>query len=276
MDSVKVSVIMPCYNQGLYLAEALDSVVNQTYEKWECIIINDGSTDNTEDIAHYYCSKDQRIKYIFQENKGVVEARNVAIRNSAGSIILPLDADDKISSTYMEKAVIILQSDSNCKIVYSKVWRFGEREEIFNLPPYSKYGMLCYNCIPSFSFFRRQDFEAIGGYNPKFKKGYEDWDLWLSLLESGGHVCQIKEVLCYYRVSVESRNASAMERTECLRNLLLESHPDYYFRCYSELLAFASSPWFHFYLFTHRMKEELHKIFFWLIPLFRSVMNKLK
>lgn len=98
-----VSVIMPCYNQGCYLSEALESVINQTYSDWECIIIDDGSTDSSEEIAKEYCQKDGRIRYIYQDNAGVIAARNNAIAASSGEYILPLDADDSISTVYLRR-----------------------------------------------------------------------------------------------------------------------------------------------------------------------------
>ena len=84
-----VSVIIPCYNQGCYLSEALDSVMRQTYPNWECIIINDGSKDQTDAVAKEYCQKDSRIRYISQENSGVIAARNRAVSESSGEFILP-------------------------------------------------------------------------------------------------------------------------------------------------------------------------------------------
>ena len=180
MKNGLVSVIVPCYNQGDYLSEALDSVICQTYPEWECIIINDGSTDQTETIAKEYCQKNNRIRYIYQENAGVIAARNHAIAESSGEFILPLDADDRISSSYLVKAVHVLQSDPNCKVVYGKGWLTGEKNEPFILPPFSIEGLLRDNCIFNSAVFRRQDFDSVGGYNPNMKDGYEDWNLWLS------------------------------------------------------------------------------------------------
>ena len=84
-----VSVIMPCYNQGDYMPEAIESIISQTYPNWECIIIDDGSTDHSERVAKEYCQKDSRIRYIYQENAGVIAARNHAIGESLGEFILP-------------------------------------------------------------------------------------------------------------------------------------------------------------------------------------------
>lgn len=90
-----VSIIVPCYNQGHLLCDALDSVLMQTYIDWECIIVNDGSTDNTESVALAYCEKDARFMYFYQDNQGVIASRNNAIRKSNGRYILPLDGETK-------------------------------------------------------------------------------------------------------------------------------------------------------------------------------------
>ena len=121
-----VSIIIPCYNLSQYLSETLDSVLAQTYQSWECIIINDGSIDNTEKIAKLYVDKDKRFKYIYQNNQGVSSARNNGIRNSLGIYILPLDADDLIAPQYIEEAVLILNNYNDIKLVHCNYQNFGE------------------------------------------------------------------------------------------------------------------------------------------------------
>ena len=100
-SSPLVSIIIPCYNQAKFLQETLQSVNHQTYSNWECIIINDGSPDNTEEIALEWCYKDVRFKYFKKENGGLSSARNFGILHARGDLILPLDADDKISKNYL-------------------------------------------------------------------------------------------------------------------------------------------------------------------------------
>ena len=97
MQKSIVSIIVPCYNYAALFREALDSVLAQTYDDWECIIVNDGSTDDTEEIALQYCQKDERFIYFYKENGGHSSARNYGIKKSKGEYILPLDPDDKIA-----------------------------------------------------------------------------------------------------------------------------------------------------------------------------------
>ncbi|RYX81126.1 glycosyltransferase family 2 protein, partial [bacterium] len=93
-DQALVTIITPCYNYGKFLAEALDSLLLQTYSNWECIIVNDGSIDNTDEVALQYTAKDQRFKYINQKNGGLPNARNSALKIAQGKYIQLLDADD--------------------------------------------------------------------------------------------------------------------------------------------------------------------------------------
>ena len=253
-----VSVIMPCFNQGNYLPEALESIISQTYPNWECIIIDDGSTDHSEKIAKEYCQKDSRIKYIYQKNAGVIAARNHAISESLGEYILPLDADDTVSCHYLEKAVHVR------KIVYGKGWLTGEKNEPFILPPFSIEGLLRDNCIFNSSVYRRQDFDNVGGYNPNMKEGYEDWNLWLSLLEKGGNAHQLDEVVYYYRIQSKSRTTEADQNEQKLRLQILENHKELYLRHYIHLYdqhaAFCPSKWwFNMKVAINRLKQDNKK-----------------
>ncbi len=86
-SSLLVSVIIPCFNQGNFLSESLDSVLTQTYPHWECIIVNDGSPDNTDDIAQLYCNKDKRFRYLQKKNGGLSSARNAGLKVMLGEYV---------------------------------------------------------------------------------------------------------------------------------------------------------------------------------------------
>ena len=224
-----VSVIVPCYNQGDFLYEALSSVLCQTYTNWECIIMNDGSTDNSEDVALEFCQKDSRFVYYYQDNQGVIASRNNAIRKSNGRYILPLDGDDKIAPTYLEKAVPIISDNPAVSIVYCLVEQFGEKEGLYLLPDFDINRMLYDNCIVVTALFRRSDYNKTKGYNPNMKKGLEDWDFWLSILELGGTAYRIDEVLFYYRIQNVSRNRSLNSVSNELKLRIIKNHPKMFF-----------------------------------------------
>lgn len=218
MDNGKVSVIVPCYKQAEYLPETLDSVLAQTYLNWECLIVNDGSPDNTDEIAERYLARDGRFKYIKQQNKGLSSARNTGIENSCGEYCLPLDADDLIAPLYLEKAVEAFIKNENTKLVYCKADRFGLINEPWVLGDYSYDRLMWDNCIFCTAMFKRDDFLKTGGYNINMTHGLEDWDFYLSLLNKDDVVCCLNDVLFHYRIKKTSMitDLSKQHRNEML------------------------------------------------------------
>ena len=101
-----ISVIVPCYNQAQYLDECLQSVLDQTYQNWECIIVNDGSPDHTEEIAKRWLEKDNRFRYIYKDNGGLSSARNAGIREAKGEYLFFLDSDDSLNGNLVFKSLI--------------------------------------------------------------------------------------------------------------------------------------------------------------------------
>lgn len=135
----------------------------KTYPYWECVIVNDGSTDNSEEIAMHYVNKDNRLKYLYQTNAGVAAARNNGIGRSDGFYILPLDSDGILCPCYLEKAVNHFQSYPETTLVYGNVEKFGDEKGLWNLPMYSWEGIIWRNCIVNCAMYKRADFEATDG-----------------------------------------------------------------------------------------------------------------
>jgi len=222
-----VSVLIPCFNQGRYLPETLESLIAQTFSDWEALIVDDGSTDDSAAIAERFCARDKRFRLIRQDNAGVAAARNRAIAESRGQYLLPLDADDRIAPAYLEKAVAELDRDPEIRIVYGGAERFGGARQ-WELPSYSMERMLARNCIYVSALFRKED--AGEGFDPAFRDGYEDWDFWLSVLERHpGRVVKLPETVFYYRTHRDSRNFGVSdERLAGIRKLLWEKHRGLY------------------------------------------------
>lgn len=227
-----VSIIVPCYYLAKYLPETLDSVLAQTYQSWECIIVNDGSIDETEKVANLYLDKDKRFKYIYQSNQGVSSARNNGIRNSLGTYILPLDADDLIAPQYIEEAVQILNKYDDVKIVNCNYQNFGEvKGSVY--PKFSIKKLLTENMIVCTSFFRKKHFDETNGYNENMIHGIEDWDFWLTLLSNGGQVYTIPKFYFFYRIRSNSRQRSInQEKYNLLKNQLYLNHHQLYFTAF--------------------------------------------
>ena len=227
-QSILVSIIAPCYMQAEFLAETLDSVLSQTYPNWECIIVNDGSPDNTEEIALKYVQKDARFKYLYKENSGVSDTRNVGIKQSKGEYILPLDADDKIDSTYIEKALNVFDHNPETKLVYCQAELFGVETGLWDLPKYNYQQLLRYNQIFCSCIYRRKDYDKTNGYNTNMTYGNEDWDFLISLLSPTDIVYQIEQPLFYYRIKKTSRNKEVTDKLSQMILQMMLNHADLY------------------------------------------------
>ena len=203
----KVSIIVPCYNQAQYLPETLQSVLDQDYIDWECIIVNDGSPDNTDDIAQEWIKKDSRFLYFKKENEGVSKARNFGISHAKGEYILPLDGDDIILPSYISEAIQVIGNNPDVKLVYPRVMLFGAENGKFDLPDYSYDRLLFENMIINAGVFRREDFLKTKGYDENMKFGCEDWDFWITFLSPDDKVVRLDFYLFYYRTKEKSRNA---------------------------------------------------------------------
>ena len=224
----KVSVVIPCFNQAHFIDDAIQSVLIQTYQDFEIIIVNDGSTDSqTASILESYSSP--RVKAVHTDNQGVACARNHGINQANGIYVLPLDADDKIADSYIEKAVRILDANPNIGIVYCQAEFFGEKAGIWELPEYSFPEILLENVIFCSGFYRRSDWEQVKGYNPNMKYGLADFDFWLSLIELGKKVYRIPERLFMYRQRSGSMNKSiTREQLVYLYSQLFKNHAPLY------------------------------------------------
>ncbi len=200
-----VSVVMPCYNDGRYIQESVTSVKAQTYPNVELIIIDDGSDDSDTIAALNALAKEANVQVLHAAHVGPSAARNAAIREARGKYILPLDADDTIDPTYIEKAVNILESHKDTGVAYCEADLFGAQSGKWDLPTYSFESMLFDNIVFVTALFSKADWEKVGGFNENMKAGMEDYDFWLSILGEGKKIEQIPEVLFHYRIKDSSR-----------------------------------------------------------------------
>jgi len=202
-----VSVVIPCYNHGAFLEEAVDSVLAQTFDDFEIVVVDDGSSDpGTCELLDTF--QRPRTRVLRTENRGVASARNTGIRSAKGRYILPLDADDLIAPSYLEKAVAIMEADAAVGIVYCEHEMFGAHTGSPGLAEYDPATLLCANQIHAGALFRSSDWQRVGGYDPGFIYGWEDWDFWISLSELNKEVTKIPEILYYYRIHCDSRDRS--------------------------------------------------------------------
>ncbi|MEM8520125.1 glycosyltransferase family A protein [Flavobacterium sp. PL12] len=232
-----VSIIVPCYNQAQYLSEALQSILDQTYQNWECIIVNDGSPDNTEAVAQEWLAKGSRFKYVYKENEGLSSARNSGIEIAIGEFILPLDADDKIGKDYLKLALQAFENDQTLKVVYCKAEKFGQVLGIWNLPSYSITEIARNNSIFCSAIYRKLEWEKVCGYDTNMIYGLEDWEFWIAILKDGGNVKCIDYIGFYYRITAGSmaRIINQEERFFSEKYVAIK-HLDFILKSYDELL----------------------------------------
>jgi glycosyltransferase involved in cell wall biosynthesis len=225
-----VSIIIPCFNDGPYLTEALTSALDQTYRPLEVIIVDDGSTD-THTISLLASLRQTSTILINTSHVGPAAARNAGIRVAKGKYVLPLDADDKIHPRYVESAVAVLESQANVGIVYCQAEYFGAQNGKWELPPYSIERMVLDNIIFVTALFRRDDWETVGGFDESLTNGMEDYDFWLSMIEAGRDVVQLPEVLFYYRIKPRSRTTRFVSQAETMKETyqkIYRNHPKFY------------------------------------------------
>lgn len=211
----KVSVIVPCYNQAQFLAETLDSVLAQTHENWECIIVNDGSTDDTEAVAKEYCNKDNRFIYHKKENGGLSSARNAGLDIVQGDYVQFLDSDDILLPNKLECQIRVIEIEKSdvCVCHHSmfttdinQTWENFFSQSIYDL---TYYGFV-YNWGESFVIAIHSGLFShsfLKNHHIRFDeqvRALEDWLFWVSIIRAKGTICEIQDKLTLYRVQTSS------------------------------------------------------------------------
>ena len=229
MEHRLVSVIIPIYNMAKYLCETLDSVLASDYPNFEVILMDDGSTDNSLDIAKKYAEKAQRIFVYTQPNGGPCVARNHAISLSHGVYILPVDADNRISSTFISHAVVELERDPEVKVVCPRAEFIGDRSGEWKLPPFSLGLLARKNMIDTCALYRKTEWERVGGYCEEII-AREDWEFWISVLKDGGKVVRLPQIELYYRVRAGSKRIIDRSLKPHVTKVLNKRHAEFFER----------------------------------------------
>ena len=226
-----VSIIMPCFNQSGFLNEAVQSVLDSDYKNWELIIVNDGSTDSSSQVGlELAIQYSEQITYIDQENHGIAHARNQGIAKSRGKYILPLDGEDKISEDYISKAVEILDSRPEVKVVYCDAKKFGDDTSFWKLRTFSRESLAKDNMIFVSAFYRKSDWVACGGYDNRMAWGQEEWEFWINMLKSGGEVVKLPIIGFYYRIRQDSKREPVYKSVKRKTiDLINQKHQDFLF-----------------------------------------------
>jgi glycosyltransferase involved in cell wall biosynthesis len=197
-----VSVVIPCYNYGRFLNDAVASVRAQTLRDLEIIVVDDGSTDDvTPEVLNALEVQDHDpcLTIIRQENQGAPAARNTGIRAARGLYICCLDADDTMEPTYLEKCVLLMESNAGVSLAYSWLRVTGAEERVWKSESLDLDRMRYYNHVSISAVFRREVALEGGGFCAAMREGYEDWEFWLRLGALGYRGEVIPEMLVNYR-----------------------------------------------------------------------------
>ena len=213
MDKEKVSIIVPMYNAEKFIGKTIESVLSQTYENWEMLIMNDVSTDNSLAVVNEYAKKDDRIKVLNTEkNMGVVKGRNHLIDLANGKFIAFLDADDYWHSQKLEKQIQFMK-EKNAGIScteYTRVKENGEKiNEVVIKSEISYTDMLKNNYLGCLTVM--YDVEKVGKRYFKELEKNEDYVLWLEIVKDVKTIFGLKENLAYYRVLDNSRSSNKVK-----------------------------------------------------------------
>lgn len=218
----EISVVIPCYNQGKYIKETIDSLKKSIYEDFHCIIVNDGSTDNSEKVILKEIDGDNRFEYFSNENHGLSYTRNFGINKTNSKYILCLDSDDKISSAYIECAVRYLNSHPDTSVFYGNAIMFYDNGNMafWNLPKFSYSSLLDINSIYCSCVYRRKDYERVGGYDELMKSGYEDWEFLIRLLYNNDNVYRTDDIVFYYRRHDDSMDVNTRKNAKEIKEYI--------------------------------------------------------
>lgn len=262
-----ISVIIPVYNSAKYLPDCLNSVLGQTLQDLEIICINDGSTDNSLEILRKYARRDRRIKIINQKNMGVVSARNNGVAAAHGEYIYPLDSDDIIVPTALEKMYGAMTAGRGDIITYRVVGFSGAFTEMDMMRP-TKMNMARRNCLVNAALMRRSDFIAAGGYSHDCDAALEDHELWMNMVfRQNKKIYRVPEMLFYYRFKpmAESRNSATRKLHKDLRRMMYNKYPHAKFW---RVMYYITNPFRQTMRFLFRVQHGKVKIF--TIPIART------
>lgn len=218
-----VSVVIPAYNAAAYIGQTLDSVLAQTFDRYEVIVINDGSPD-TEELERALTPYRERILYLKQENRGAAAARNAGLLAARGAYVAFLDADDSWSESYLEEQLRFIQSDEGAyDLVYTDALLTGDSplagKTFMEIAPsegavtFEKLVTDECNVITSGVLARRQPLLDVGLFDEELRRG-QDYDLWLRLAKAGARIGYQRKVLVRYRCHADSLSGDAIRQIE--------------------------------------------------------------
>lgn len=225
MKEKLISVIIPYFNDHMYIDETLSSVKAQTYSNIEMIIINDGSTESFALQKLQELEAQNEYTILHQNNQGVSAARNLGAKSAKGELILFLDADDILVDTFLSEAWTTLMGSPNCVAVSSWVLGFGKEEFLWKLTGGTTKNFIQGNNSVVTALIHKTTWTQVNGFDESMREGYEDWDFWLRVTHLG-YIHIIPKPLFKYRQKDISVNQNAMQKHHQLYFQLIQKYHD--------------------------------------------------
>jgi glycosyltransferase involved in cell wall biosynthesis len=229
-----VTAVVPCFDYGAWVREAVDSLLAQEGGAPHVVVVDDGSTDP----ATLAVLDGLEVPVLRQANAGLSAARNAGYRSTDTPLVISLDADDRLAPDALRRLKRPLMEDPSLGFSYGVTRFFGDWDGTMDFPPLDAYRLLHRHIIGPVGLTRRALWEDVGGYDPAFRTGYEDWDFWLGALERGWRGAKVDEVTFLYRRHGETMVFGARREYRRLYGMLRDKHAALFAR--SSELARAS------------------------------------
>ena len=242
LDSVKkndeemyeglISIVIPCYNQAKYVRDTIISVKASRYKDFCCVIVNDGSTDSSEEVILDEIRGDERFKYFKIKNQGLSHARNFGISKTKSKYIMCLDSDDLISPYYIGEGIEFLEKYNEFSIFYGKakfLYEDDGSEVEWKLRPYSYQALLISNMIYCSHIFRRNEYDKTRGYDESMY-GFQDWEFLVQLLDNDSNVYMTNNTVFYYRRHKDSMDYEIKNQKNMYLLAIFEKNKEKYIK----------------------------------------------
>src|SRR3954447_9966382 len=223
----RIAVVIPCFNYGSYLGDAVRSALEQEGERPQVVVVDDGSTqpDTIAELGRL----PETVDVIRQENRGVCAARNAGLARVSAPLVIVLDADDRLAPGALAAMRSALEQHPDAGYAYGLMRFFGDWDGVMRMPPYDAYKLLFRHTIGLSALMRREVFEATGGFDPAFEE-YEDWELWVNALEHGFRGVQVDAVTLEYRRHGQTKHGGDRRRYRRAFRAMREKHASLYRR----------------------------------------------
>lgn len=232
----RVSVVIPCFEQGRWVEGAVRSVFEQDFESWEIVLVDDGSTDEETVAVLDRLGEWPRIRLLRQENRGLPGARNAGISAARGEFVVTLDADDELLPEYVSTLLSAIEGDPGAGFAHCWAVLFGDVFGMWATRPFNPFWQRLSNGVLQCVLMRRAAWESAGGYDETMRKGHEDWDMWMRLDAAGWGQVRVPRPLYRYRKHGVSMSVESEADFEEAAGRISARHPALYRRSELERL----------------------------------------